>query len=55
VAARFGYTAPGLLAAARAGRFPQPVRLSPKRCAWWLSQLEDFAAALKGGGGGDAA
>jgi predicted DNA-binding transcriptional regulator AlpA len=39
-AAMFGYSARGLLAAARAGRFPPPVRLSRTRCAWAQSVLD---------------
>jgi predicted DNA-binding transcriptional regulator AlpA len=47
VAARFGYTPAGLLAAARGGRFPPPVKLSRTRCAWWQSVLDRHMASLK--------
>jgi hypothetical protein len=39
-AARFGSSARGLLAAARAGRFPRPVKLSRTRCACRESVLD---------------
>jgi predicted DNA-binding transcriptional regulator AlpA len=43
----FGLSPDGLLAAAKAGRFPPPVRLNRTRCAWPQSVLDAHMAALK--------
>ena len=47
VAAMFGLSAPGLLAAVRAGRFPKPIKVSRTRCVWPKNVVDAEMAKLK--------